>query len=126
MSNSAITAVGKGDSHRVLCFHIENPVYNDVIPIFQPTNTITITKVIASTIVATSTVDFNLERRGATTVGTSGTDILNADLQADTNSSNTTSFANSGTVVGGEYIVYCASDAQNTPTNLIVTIEFDV
>jgi len=84
---------------------------------------ITITEIAGFT--NTGTVTFNIEQRGETTPNTTGTDVLSADLVADNDQQESTSF-NDATVPANTWLYYSASAAASGPQRLTVTIRYKV
>lgn len=108
-------------------FAIDDPDTNVVIA-FQIPYAATISNIQGSTIGASSTVSLNVEKRAQTTIATPGTDVLSAELVADTN--NQSSCASgcdvntiaSATVTAYQWIVITISSTANTPTHAFVTV----
>lgn len=84
---------------------------------------ITITEIAAFT--NTGTCTFNIEQRAETTPNTAGTDILTADIVADNDQQESTSF-NDATVPIDTWLYFAASAAASGPQKLTVTIRYTI
>lgn len=105
-------------------FVLDTPTSSDVFPIFALPYGATLTKVTA-TIIGGTSVTFQLEKRGATGLNSSGTNMLTSSLVADQNGEITTSFASAG-LTAGQIVVFVASAVSGSVGKLIIEIDYTI
>ena len=113
-----------GTTQRAIDFTLYNPIATDVTVICQVPIAITITKITATVLGATS-VTFNIDERAAASLGSAGTNTMTSSLVATTTGANTTSFTNAG-IARYAFLVLVASAISGTPTQLNILIEYSL
>lgn len=127
---TALTSPGSEVNYFTKSIWIDTPVVADSgrIQIMFPV-AVHITRVAASTKLATSTVTFNLDQRAAATPDTAGTDVLSAGLVADTNQQ--TSCASgcdvntitAGAIAANVPVAITISAIANAPTDVRIHVQ---
>lgn len=103
--------------------YLETPSDADDLPIFYTDRAITITKVIGTTPVGTVTL--MLKWRAIATRFTGGTNIQSANLVADSNGQETTSFSDA-TIPADSVISYTSSATGSTPPKVMIDVEYTI
>ena len=109
-------------SQASITFVLDSPVATDVFPICQVPVGITVTKVTA-TVKGGTSITFNIEQRSSSTLASAGTNVMTSSLVATTTGANTTSFSGAS-ISAYAFLVFVASAASGTPTQIVITIEY--
>ena len=127
---TVLTNPASGVNHFTKSIWIDTPVVADSgrIQVMFPV-AVHVTRVASSTKLATSTVTFNLDQRAAATPDTAGTNVLSADLVADTNQQ--TSCASgcdvntitAGAIAANVPVAITISAIANAPTDVRIFIQ---
>ena len=106
----------------VIPFVLDTPTAAESFPIGEVPFPITITKVTA-TVKGGTSITFNIEKRAANALNSSGTNIMTSSLVATQTVVNTTAMA-SPKVPAGNHLVFVSSALSGTVNQVTLMIEF--
>ena len=115
-------AATNGLSNRSLTYSLYNPIAGDSAVFAWMSATVTVKKVSACVVGATS-LTFNIEKRTLGAFGVSGTNILVSSMVATTSGTNTTSLTNE-VIPADAALVMVASAVSYTPAQVIIRVDY--
>lgn len=105
-------------------FVLETPTASTTFPIWQIPAAMTISS-ITGTILGGTSLTFNIQERSATTLNSSGTNILTSSMVADQDGTTSTTFSNAG-IAADAFLVLVTSAISGTVNQVVVSIEYTI